>query len=300
MPREDIAFQTSDNVTLRGWFYTPEASSTTPLPCLVITHGFSAVKEMNLDVLAARFTCSLPISCLVYDHRGFGASDNQPSAPRQEIIPSLQCSDISDAITYAQGREDVNKEKIGIWGTALSGGHALYVGAVDRRVKAVLSQVPVVSGWENAQRLARPGNVAELNHLFQEDRLARAAGKPAGTIPAVDLNPLAISALSLPEAYEWLAGYSLYKNEVTVKTIEEFRAYNPSANIHHISPTPLLMTVVENDDLMPTDLALAAYARALEPKELQLLPGSHFSVFGPNFEKTVERQVDFLKRTLLA
>jgi len=300
MPREDIAFQTSDNVTLRGWFYTPEASSTTPLPCLVITHGFSAVKEMNLDVLAARFTSSLPISCLVYDHRGFGASDNHPSAPRQEIIPSLQCSDISDAITYAQGREDVNKEKIGIWGTALSGGHALYVGAVDRRVKVVLSQVPVVSGWENAQRLARPGNVAELNHLFQEDRLARAAGKPAGTIPAVDLNPLAISALSLPEAYEWLAGYSLYKNEVTVKTIEEFRAYNPSANIHRISPTPLLMTVVENDDLMPTDLALAAYARALEPKELQLLPGSHFSVFGPNFEKTVERQVDFLKRTLLA
>ena len=168
MPREDIAFQTSDNVTLRGWFYTPEASSITLLPCLVITHGFSAVKEMNLNVLAAHFTSSLLISCLVYDHRGFGASDNHQSAPRQEIIPSLQCSDISDAITYAQGREDVNKEKIAIWGTALSGGHALYVGAVDRRVKAVLSQVPMVSGWENAQRLARPGNVAELNHLFQE------------------------------------------------------------------------------------------------------------------------------------
>ena len=60
------------------------------------------------------------------------------------------------------------------------------------------------------------------------------------------------------------------------------------------------MTVVENDVLMPTDLALAAYSRALEPKELQLLPGGHFSVFGPNFEEVVERQVDFLKRTLLA
>jgi len=303
MPRENIAFKTSDNVTLRGWFYTPEVNPITPLPCLVTSHGFSAIKEMSLDAMATHFISSLPISVLVYDHRGFGASDNHPSAPRQEIIPSLQCSDFSDAITYVQGREDVNREKIGIWGTALSGGHALYIGAVDRRVKAVLSQVPMVSGWENAQRLARPGTVAELNDLFQEDRLARAAGKPARTIPVVDLNPLATSALSLPEAHEWVYGYGSnipYKNEVTIKTLEEFRAYNPSANIHHISPTPLLMTVVENDELMPTDLALAAYARALEPKELQVLPGGHFTVFGLNFEKVVERQADFLKRTILA
>lgn len=84
----------------------------------------------------------------MYDNCGFGASDNHPSAPRLEIIPSLQCSDISDAITYAQGREDVNKEKIGIW-VQLRGGHVLWAGAADRRVKAVLSQVPMVSGWEN-------------------------------------------------------------------------------------------------------------------------------------------------------
>jgi fermentation-respiration switch protein FrsA (DUF1100 family) len=82
--------------------------------------------------------------------------------------------------------------------------------------------------------------------------------------------------------------------------MEEFRSYNPSSHIHNISPTPLLMTVAENDALMPTDLALTAYAKALEPKELQLLPGGHFGVFGLHFEKTVERQVDFLKKTLCA
>jgi cephalosporin-C deacetylase-like acetyl esterase len=168
MPREDIAFQTSDNVTLRGWFYTPEASSTTPLPCVVMSHGFTAVKEMYLDKYAAAITSSLPISCLVYDHRGFGASDTLPSAPRLEIITSLQCSDLSDAITYAQSREDVNKEKIGIWGVAFSGGHCIKVGAVDRRVKAVLSQVPMVNGWENFHRLTPPHLVAGLNNLFQE------------------------------------------------------------------------------------------------------------------------------------
>ena len=61
------------------------------------------------------------------------------------------------------------------------------------------------------------------------------------------------------------------------------------------------MTLAENDALMPTDLSLTAYAKALEPKELQLLPFGHFGVFGPDFEKSgVERQVDFLKKTLCA
>jgi fermentation-respiration switch protein FrsA (DUF1100 family) len=82
--------------------------------------------------------------------------------------------------------------------------------------------------------------------------------------------------------------------------MEEFRAYNPSFHIHHITPTPLLMTVAENDVLMPTDLSLAAYAKALEPKELQILPGGHFDVFGPNFEKIIGRQAEFLKKTLCA
>lgn len=136
MPRKDIEFKTTDQVTLRGWFYTPESISG-KLPCLVIAHGWSALKEMDLNTFAEHFTSKLPISCLVYDNRCFGASDGEP---RHEIVPALQMSDYSDAITYAQSLEEVNASKIGIWGSSYSGGHVLTVGAVDRRVKAVLSQ----------------------------------------------------------------------------------------------------------------------------------------------------------------
>jgi cephalosporin-C deacetylase-like acetyl esterase len=77
---------------------------------------------------------------LVYDNRNFGESDGEP---RHEIVPSVQQSDYSDAITYAQSLDDVNADKIGIWGSSYSGGHVLLVGATDRRVKAVLGQVYV-------------------------------------------------------------------------------------------------------------------------------------------------------------
>jgi len=104
-------------------------------------HGFSAVKEMDLDNFAEQFMTKLDICVLVYDNRGFGASDTAPDQPRLEIIPSVQISDLQDAITYAQSRSEVDPEKIGIWGTSYSGGHVLYTAAIDRRIKACISQV---------------------------------------------------------------------------------------------------------------------------------------------------------------
>jgi cephalosporin-C deacetylase-like acetyl esterase len=141
MPRKDIEFKSSDNVTLRGWFYTPEGATVERLPCLVMVHGFSALKEMDLDLFAETFVSKLNLAVLVYDNRGFGTSDVAPGQPRQEIIPQMQISDLQDAITYAQTREEVNKTKIGIWGSSYSGGHVLYVAAIDKRVKACISQV---------------------------------------------------------------------------------------------------------------------------------------------------------------
>ncbi|KAG5918546.1 hypothetical protein E4U42_006816 [Claviceps africana] len=299
--RENVSFQACDNVTLRGWFYAPD-SAAGRLPCLVMAPGFTAVKEMDLDTFAEYFCANLPICCLVFDNRGFGDSDVAPGHPRLEIIPTQQQSDYSDAITYAQSRSEVNPDKIGIWGSSYSGGHVLVVGAVDRRVCCVLSQMPCVDGWENFHRLIRPDFVAGLNQAFQSDRQERAKGNPAGVIPVVDRNVFSQCALPTPDSYEYFSKWgekSAWKNEVTVKSIEALRAFNPSSFIHHISPTPLLMTVGSHDAVTPAELALEAYSRAREPKRLHIIPGGHFQGYsGPIFERSVRCQADFLDRHL--
>jgi fermentation-respiration switch protein FrsA (DUF1100 family) len=59
------------------------------------------------------------------------------------------------------------------------------------------------------------------------------------------------------------------------------------------------MTVAQNDVLTPTDLALEAYSRAREPKQLNILPGGHFDGYsGVNFERNAGTQVEFLKKWL--
>ena len=83
-------------------------------------------------------------------------------------------------------------------------------------------------------------------------------------------------------------------------SVEALRAYEPFTHIHHIAPTPLLMTIADTDVLTPTDLALDAYTKALEPKQLQLLPNAgHFDAYsGPLFEKNAGVQTEFLRQHL--
>ncbi|KAK5189233.1 hypothetical protein LTR92_010798 [Exophiala xenobiotica] len=60
------------------------------------------------------------------------------------------------------------------------------------------------------------------------------------------------------------------------------------------------MTIASRDVLTPADLALGAYARAKEPKQLQLLPCGHFEAYsGPYFERNAGTQTEFLKKCLV-
>lgn len=52
-----------------------------------------------------------------------------------------------------------------------------------------------------------------------------------------------------------------------------------------VSPTPLLMVVARNDRMTVTDLSLAAYERALEPKRLVLMQGGHFDPYLDGFQQ---------------
>ena len=222
MSRTDVSFQTSDNVALRGWIFKPRnLAPGTKLPCLVLVHGYTCVKEMELSKVALSLVSALPLTCLVYDHRGFGASETLPGSPRQEVIPSQQCSDLRDALTYAQRRKEVNKDRIGVWGYSSGGGHALVVAAVDRRVKALITLAPFVDGWENFHIFAPPHVLPDMNQGFGADRINRAAGNPAMTLPVVAENPTSPCALHSPESFKYFSAWendgSSWKNEVTLR-----------------------------------------------------------------------------------
>lgn len=282
--RRDVEFN-AEGVTLRGWFYTPDHGKG-PWPVVIMAHGFSAVKEMYLDRYAEVFS-KAGLAVLVYDNRNFGASGGEP---RQEIDPWLQVKDYRNAISYVQTLPEVDPDRIGVWGSSYSGGHVLVVGAVDRRVKCVVSQVPLVSGRENFLRLVRADLVVPTRQMFVQDRLNRYRGGQPAMIAVVSEDPIATPcALPTPDSYEWFTETARtrapsWRNEVTLRSVEMFTEYEPGIYAPWISPTPLLMVIAAGDHLTPADLALRAYERALEPKKLVLLPGGHFDAYVKDFE----------------
>ncbi len=166
---------------------------------------------------------------------------------------------------------------------------------------------------------------------MRSDRLARFSGKEPGRLPIVEADPSKPCALPNRDCYEFFSTWekkSNWKNDVTVKScvfpseslerliilvavssshtdstcrIEAFRGYFPAAQIERISPTPLLMTVCDNDTIAPVDLTIAAFMRAREPKKLSILQGDHFQAYaGPQFQKNATIQVEWLKAHLLS
>lgn len=297
MARRDAEID-AEGVTLRGWFYTGEGASG-PAPTVVMAHGFSAVKEMYLDSFAEVFA-SAGLNALVFDNRGFGASDGQP---RQEIDPWAQVRDYRHAITYVSTLAEVDDGRIGVWGSSYSGGHVLVVGAIDRRVRAVVSQVPLVSGSANLRELVRADFRAGFREMFDADRLARFHGDPPAMVPVVAEDPLAPSALPTPDSWTWFTETAktrapAWLNEVTLRTVEMLGEYEPGTYLPRISPTPLLMVVARADHLTPAHLAIDAYEQARQPKELVILPGGHFDAYVAGFDQASAAARDWFVRHL--
>ncbi|KAL7269347.1 hypothetical protein RUND412_007994 [Rhizina undulata] len=296
--RRDIEFKNFNGDTLRGWFYPVGKKA----PAIIITHGFACTKEMYLDVVAERYQAA-GIAALVYDQRCFGASDG---LPRLEIEPFNQAEDVVDAISYLETLTDeVNPDKIALWGYSYSGGHAINVAALDRRVKAIVLLFPMVSGVRVMKNLVRADHRAPLAHVVREDRKAIMRGEAPQFIQVHCKTPLETGILVTADAHEFFKKMNAtvspnFENKVTLQTAYHLNRYNAVDNIKSVGPTPMLMFVGSKDNLCQPDVLLDAYAIANEPKEIQVVDSGHFDAFeGPLLEKTMATQLDFLKRKLV-
>ena len=278
--RQNVTF-TSGNASCSGWFFLPsDRTLGQRLPAVAMAHGMGAVKEMYLEQFARRFT-EAGVAALLFDYRGFGASEG---APRHKIVPHDQMEDYRSALTWLSLRDEVDPERLGIWGTSFSGGHVLHVGAYDPRVKAVVSQVGAMDLYANARQVTSPEQFAAFQQLAVGERVRRAGecgevyianALPPGQGPAMQVDQ---------ETYDWLIRAQStvapsWVNEVAVSSFEAILEHVPAKSIERVSPRPLLMILATEDKWTPPHLIREAYARALEPKRLLEIPGGHYAVY---------------------
>ena len=236
---------------------------------------------------------------MVYDNRNWGASEG---LPRNETDPILQTRDYFAAFDYAVSLPDVDPAKIVYWGSSLSGGNVICAAALDKRIRAVIAQVPFVSG-EHVSLALGPTK----SQFVLADRSQLAHGGASAMIPVVPDSAAEVESgtsqavLNTPDVIPFLAEIERrganYEKFATLQSLFYMQSHMPIAFVRRVSPTPLLMVVGEEDLCIPTNLQLAMYQEAQEPKRVHVVHGSgHFGVYyGTAFEGNVVVQLEFLK-----
>ena len=296
--RRDIEFK-ADGVTLRGWLYKP-SKGRGPFPTVVMAHGFSGVKEMGLDLYAEVFARG-GLAVLAYDNRCLGASDGKP---RQDIDPTMQLRDYRSAITFAETQKECDAARIGVWGTSYTGGTVCAVGALDRRVKAVVSQVPFMIGWRNLQQFMPVTQMPAFHRMLDEDRARRAAGKPSAYMKMCSRDPNEPHLFPGAATYDYVHQYvdkdpnCTWENRVTLRSIEYMLEYDVSGYMIRLGATPLLMIVSRFDTTTPSDIALDCSDLVKGPKQLHVIEADHYAAYTDAFDETAAAARDWFVKHL--
>ncbi|MEO5901203.1 MAG: alpha/beta hydrolase [Ilumatobacteraceae bacterium] len=272
--RDDVTVHSS-GFELAGWFYPSPIVGRQP--AILMSHGLSAVKEQGLHEFATSFN-DAGFAVLVIDYRCLGASSG---AERGRIVPNEQHDDLRASLAWLGQRDDVDAERLGMWGTSFSGGHAMFIGGLDPRVKVVVAQVPAIDVAGTLVSLSGEDGFRGVLGMLAADHATRNAGGEGAAIPIVA--PAGeVSMLPTPDSYEFFTGPGSTPNWLNLTSLESVARsaeYKPAAFIDLIAPRPLLIQAAERDSIIPIAQVRDAFARAGEPKRLDVHNCGHFEFY---------------------
>ncbi len=181
-----------------------------------MAHGFGGTRDAGLQPFAERISAA-GIDVLAFDFRGFGASEGDP---RQSISIKRQIQDYHAAVDAAKSLPGVDRSRLAIWGTSLSGGHVFHVAADRSDVAAVIAMTPLTSGMAASRASAGSrgvGTAVRWTALGVASRISLARGGAAKLMPLVS-RPGEPGALALDGAYESYTSMAgpTWRNEVDV------------------------------------------------------------------------------------
>jgi len=285
LTKEDWAYKIAEGVTSKEVTYYSDGvpcyariffpkgfTASASTPGVVLAQGWAGT-HFSIEKYGARFA-ERGLVAMVIDYRGWGLSDGFVSTvektggnddvritrpktdivlKRTRLIPMKQVEDYRNAISYLQGEAGVNPERIGIWGSSFAGGNVIVVAALDSRVKAIVGQVPAISGKSS------PTGPVPLTPRLREDAIKRARTGQGG---------------------EFETGFSA-RRMVDIETQQMVAEYRPFSYLKAVGDRPVLLIPAEKDELINNrDNAYAAMEVLTGQKKLIEVPGvTHFEMY---------------------
>jgi dienelactone hydrolase len=273
----------SAGTTVRGDLYLPKGEG--PFPVVVMAGGWCYVKELRQPQYAAEFV-KRGFAALVFDYRRMGASDGEP---RQHIEPWDQIEDYKNAITHLEGLAEIDATRIGAWGISYSGGHVIILGAVDPRVKVIVSNVPVIDGYETMWRVHGSERFRKLQQALLDDRRKRLESDShaymamSGTPTGIDSELATWPFDEVKSVFEELKATQAPRHEHynTVASVERLMEYNAAPFATRLINKPTMFIIAADDDITMWDQEIAVFdSIPTAEKQLVVLPATdHMTLY---------------------
>jgi uncharacterized protein len=278
----------SDGLRLAGILHMPEgASADRPRPAFLALHGFGSNKDNGACIWAAEALTAMGYIVLRFDMRGCGESEGVYG----RVICMEQVADTSNAVTALGALPEVDETKIAVLGHSFGAAVAVYAGAVDQRIAAVISS----GGWGHGERKFRgqhpgPEAWARFTGLIEEGRKHREATGTSFMMDRYDIVPIPPAMRSNLSA----GSHTKFPSE-TAESMMEFKAEEV---VHMMAPRPLLLLHSATDHVTPTEQSIEMFKRAGMPTDLHLISETDHFMFAERNPRVVHIVKDWLDRFL--
>ena len=136
---EEVLFQTSDNITLQGWFIPRQISgqvvdSTESANTIIALLGWS---EDKANIWPTLLFLNQTYNLFVFDFRYLGKSKGKYST-----VGVKETEDLKAALQYVRSR---GIEEVGVWGFSMGGAVALMTAPSSPEIKAIVSEASYAS-----------------------------------------------------------------------------------------------------------------------------------------------------------
>lgn len=291
MKSQEVDFY-SEGVRLHGHLHLPDAPIARS-PFIVQGPGWLGLADAKLYRPYHEAFTAAGFAILIFDYRGFGASDGD----RGTLSPALQLQDWRNAVCYMSSREDMDPDRVAIFGSGgTGGGTAVLVSALEPAVRATISQVPVADGRDWLHRMRQEHEwIAFLASIDAERRTRAATGTGTTVHPRqgimVETPERRASAVKadvdgrIPNAIPLSAAHAIL----------EYRPLDLAGRARG-----LMVIGVADDAVTPTDHAERLYAAAASPKKLVIQRNTtHYAAYAQYAGQVIPLMVDWLRDLVL-
>jgi fermentation-respiration switch protein FrsA (DUF1100 family) len=274
-------------------YYPDDLSAGERRAGIVLCHGYTGVKDIYLPD-NARVLNEHGYVALTFDYKGWGDSEGS----RSRLAPYSRVADVQAALTFLGTLHDVDPERLGIYGTSYGGATVVWVGAIDVRVKCVVSVVGIGNGKRWMRSVRHPDEFDDLLERGRQDRVKRALEGKSEFVKREEI--------LLPDRQSAeLAAAARRNNPAAVNTIpleyiDDTLEFNPEWVVDKIAPRPILLITTDDDRLVPPEESIELYRRAGEPKRLVVLKGyGHYEVYmPPAFSEVMQAALEWYRQYL--